>query len=97
MHRVSRPYLIPQYHSCNILVFKIYKNGNTKRKTYDFFQFYVTKYSIHHSLSAETGFNFRALIVFEILHLQKFIRCFLKGPIATRGDNSEKYVSGILP
>ena len=29
-----------------------------------------TKYSTHHSLSANTGFKFLAFILFEILHLQ---------------------------
>ena len=29
-----------------------------------------TKYSTHHSLSANTGFKYLAFILFEILHLQ---------------------------
>ena len=98
MHRVSRRYLISQYHSCKISVFKIYKNGNTKKKKKNYFsQLFVTKYYINHSLSADTSFNFRTLILFEILHLQNFIRCFSKGRIAPRGDNSKKNVSAILP
>ena len=34
-----------------------------------FFQIF-TKYSTHHSLSANTGFKSLAVILFEILHLQ---------------------------
>ena len=42
----------------------------------DFFQIF-TKYSTHHSLSADTDFKFLAFILFEILHLH--ISKFLKG------------------
>ena len=35
-----------------------------------FFLKIFTKYSTHHSLSANTGFKFLAFILFEILHLQ---------------------------
>ena len=34
-----------------------------------------TKYSTHHSLSANTGFTSLAFILFEILHLQN---CYVK-------------------
>ena len=46
----------------------------------------ITKYSTHHSLSANTGFKSLAFILFEILHLQN---C---GQISkfSKGNNSKK-------
>ena len=37
-----------------------------------------TKYSTHHSLSANTGFKSLAFILFEILHFQNFQRAITK-------------------
>ena len=45
----------------------------------NFYQFFI-KYSIHHTLSADTSFKFLAIILFEIRHLQNFIPLFVKGP-----------------
>ena len=45
------------------------KRAITQKASYDFFLNF-TKYSTHHSLSANTGFKSLAFILFEILHLQ---------------------------
>ena len=49
-------------------------------------------YFSHHPVSADTGFKFLSLILFEIWHLQDFISIFSKGCNFTRGDNSKKKI-----
>ena len=46
------------------------KKGNNSKSIISFFLKMFTKYSTHHSLSANTGFKSLAFILFEILHLQ---------------------------
>ena len=48
---------------------QIQKKAITQKASYDFFLIF-TKYSTHHSLSANTGFKSLDFILFEILHLQ---------------------------
>ena len=79
IHKVSRQYPIPEYNSCKISGAKILKKGNNSKKYMNFFHFFI-KYSIHHSVSADTSFKFLAIILFEIRHLQNFIPLFVKGP-----------------
>ena len=75
IHEVLRRYLTPEYHSCKTSGSKILKKGNNM---IFFFQFFI-KYSIYHPLSADTSFQFLALILFEIRYLQEFIHLFVKG------------------
>ena len=79
MHEVSRRYLIPEYHSCKISGSKILKKGNNSKLSYEFFSIF-RQISIYHPLSADTSFEFLAIILFEIRHLQNFIPLFVKGP-----------------
>ena len=46
------------------------KKGNNSKSIICCFFLIFTKYSTHHSLSANTGFKSLAFILFEILHLQ---------------------------
>ena len=80
IHGVSRRYLIPEYQSCKISGSIILKKGNNSKNIICFFFQFFIKYSIHHSLSADTSFKFLALILIKIRHLQNFIPLFVKGP-----------------
>ena len=51
--------------------YKIEKRAITKKASHFFFLIF-TKYSTHHSLSANTGLKSSAFILFEILHLQNY-------------------------
>ena len=46
------------------------KMAITLKISYDFFLQFFTKYSTHHSLSADIGFKSLSIILFQILHLQ---------------------------
>ena len=64
---------------------KFRKRAITKKYQMIFFQFFI-KYSIHHSLSADTSFKFLALILFEKHHLQNFIPLYVKRAVILQGE-----------
>ena len=67
--KVSSLYLLyfPRYHIFKIAEYKI-KKGQKLKKHHMIFLKMFTKYSIHHSLSANTDVKSLAFILFEILH-----------------------------
>ena len=64
------------------------KKGNNSKHHMIFLKIF-TKYSTHHSLSANTGFKSLAFILFEILHLQN---CDVQISKFSKGNNSKKII-----
>ena len=56
-----------------------------------------TKYSTHHSLSANTGFKSLAFILFEILHLQNWVVKFQNFQRAITQKKSYEFFLKISP